>query len=160
MPMSLASILGGGIGELADKIGGVVDRFVHTGDEKAAVMIELEKLAQQSASELENTMRTELQTKEKIMVAELTSGDSYTKRARPTVVYAGLVIIFINYVLAPILARFAGIQDFPELTLPTEFWYGWSGIVATWSVGRSMERRGSKNNLLSVISGKTPSLID
>jgi hypothetical protein len=158
--MSIAGILGEGLGSFAEKVGGVVDRFVHTKDEKAAVMIELEKMQHQAATELEVTMRTELQTKERIMVAELTQGDSYTKRARPTVVYAGLVIIFVNYAIAPIVARFAGVTDFPELNLPAEFWYGWSGIVATWSVGRTMERKGAKNNLLTVLNGKQPSLMD
>jgi hypothetical protein len=158
----LAKIIGSGIGGLAEQIGGIVDRFKMTPDEKAAFTLELEKLAAAATSELEQTMRTELQTKERILVAELTQGDTYTKRARPTVVYGGLVFIAFNYSIAPL---FNGMMDagIPELTLPSEFWYAWGGIVATWSVGRTMERRGVANNLVKVVTGsnhqKTPTLL-
>jgi len=101
-------------------------------------------------------MRAELQAKERILVAELTQGDSYTKRARPTVVYAGLAFIFINYCLVPIIGKLFAV-DIPELSLPKAFWAGWSGIVATWSVGRSFEKRGASNRFVRAITGSTGS---
>lgn len=156
----MSKIFTGGLGELAEKVGGVADRFIHSKDEQAQFKLDMETLLQKAGSELEQSMRTELQAKERILVAELTQGDTYTKRARPTVVYFGLAIILVNYVLAPIIARFAGIEDFPELILPTEFWYGWSGIVATWSVGRTMERRGAQNNLVKIVTGTGKSIAD
>jgi hypothetical protein len=166
--MALKDLISGGIGTLAEKIGGVVDRFVQTKDEKAAVMLEIERLAQESASELEETMRAELGAKERILVAELNQGDKYTKRARPTVVYGGLAFIFFNYSFTPLVNAFIPQISIPALDLPAEFWYGWSGIVATWSVGRTMERRGSNNNLVQLITGNkargqlidSPSILD
>ena len=95
---------------------------------------------------MEETIRAELSAKERILVAELNQGDSYTKRARPTVVYAGLVMIAYNYCMAPSL----GIM---RIDLPTEFWAGWSGIVATWSIGRSVEKSGKGNKATKVITG-------
>jgi len=157
--MSLSSILTGGLSKIMDSGGALVDRFVHTADEKATFKLEMEALLQKAGSELEETMRTELQTKERIMVAELTQGDLYTKRARPTLVYFGMLIIMINYAIAPILASMMDIH-LPSLDLPEEFWWAWGGTVGTWSVGRSMERRGVKNNLMTIINGKSPSLID
>ena len=158
----LKKLIGSGIGGLAENIAGIVDRFKLTPDEKAAFEIELERLAQQAASELEQTMRAELGAKERILVAELNQGDNYTKRARPTVVYGGLAFIGFNYSIAPLLNALPAINGaIPELTLPAEFWYAWGGIVSTWSIGRTMERRGAKNNLVSLVTGskKEPSLL-
>ena len=158
--MALSTILTAGIGNLAEKIGGVVDRFVHSKDEQAEFKLAMETLLQQAGSELEQTVRAELQAKERVMVAELTHGDNYTKRARPSLAYFGMLVIFINYVAAPIAAAFSDVL-IPELTLPDGFWYAWGGVVATWSVGRTMERRGAKNNVLSLITGNKPnSLLD
>lgn len=158
----VSDLLSGGLVNIGKGIADIVDKFKLTPDEKAQFELQMETLLQKATSELEQTMRTELQAKERILVAELTQGDSYTKRARPTVVYGGLVFIAINYVLAPILMWFAiqvsGVQmpEFPTLDLPPEFWYGWSGIVATWTVSRTMERRGVANNLVSIVTGSQP----
>lgn len=158
-------------GGLLDSVGNLVDRFTLDKEEKAQLKLEMEKLLAGAESELEQTMRAELQAKERILVAELSQGDNYTKRARPTVVYVGLGAIVFNYCVAPLVGW--GIVEFapgyvnalPELVLPPEFWYAWGGIVATWSVGRTMERRGSNNNLVSIVTGskptaKKPSLFD
>jgi len=45
------------------------------------------------------------------------------------------------------------------LDLPGEFWMAWGGIVATWSVGRSAEKRGTMNRLTSVITGSKSKLL-
>lgn len=158
----LTNLLGGGLVKIGEGVAGIVDKFKMTPDEKASFQLEMEKLLQTQGSELEQTIRAELGAKERILVAELSQGDSYTKRARPTVVYAGLAFIGLNYVFIPTMMWFAAniaqvpMAEFPPLDLPEEFWYGWSGIVATWSVGRSMERRGASNNLINVITGNKP----
>ena len=48
------------------------------------------------------------------------------------------------------------------MNLPAEFWYAWGGVVATWSIGRTMERRGATNNLVNVITGSKarPSILE
>ena len=148
----ITNLLSGGAGDLVGKIGGLVDQFHLSGEEKQAFKLELEGLLQKRDSEIEATIRTELQAKERVLVAELTQGDSYTKKARPTVVYAGLVFIFLNYCLIPAIQSLFGVTIRP-FQLPTEFWVGWSGIVATWSIGRSAEKRGGRGRVTSVITG-------
>jgi len=151
----IGKVFSGGIGSLAEKLGGVADRFIHSKDEQAQFKLDMETLLQKAGSELEQTMRQELQTKESIMVAELTQGDNYTKRARPTVVYFGLAIIAWNYSVVPFMGAVLE-MSMPMMPLPSEFWFAWGGVVATWSVGRTMERRGAKNNLLSLVTGNKP----
>ena len=139
-------------GGVVESIGNVVDKFVTTDEEKAKAKLELEALYQKRESEIEETIRTELSAKEKILVAELNQGDNYTKRARPTVVYFGLVVTFLNYTLIPGLASFLSIKIDP-LDLPTEFWVAWGGICSSWVIGRSAEKRGTRNKLTSAITG-------
>jgi hypothetical protein len=151
----------GGAGSVVDSIGGLADRFIQTDDEKSAFKVQVETLLQKRDSEIEQTLRQTLQSKEKILVAELSQGDNYTKRARPTVVYTGLIFIGINYVLFPLIGRIANglgadIDASPLADLPAEFWIAWGGICATWSIGRSMEKRGTQNAATRAITGNTP----
>ena len=159
----IGKILGGGLTKVVGGIADVADRFIETPDEKREFKLAVETLLQKRDSEVEQTIRAELGAKERVLVAELQQGDNYTKRARPTVVYAGLVFIGINYVLFPIIGRAMGLFDVvvstePLADLPTEFWAAWGGICATWSIGRSAEKRGTRNKLVGAITGTpTPS---
>lgn len=148
----LSKIFSTGVGSVVQQVGNVVDKFHLSGEEKQRFLLEMEALLQKRDSEIEATLRAELQAKERILVAELTQGDNYTKRARPTVVYAGLGFIFFNYCFVPVVAKIFSV-DFPPIDLPTGFWAGWSGIVATWTVGRSFEKRGANDALTRTITG-------
>ena len=156
----ISKIFSSGVGDVVGKVGDVVDRFHLSGEEKQRFKLEMEALLQQRDSEIEQTLRSELQAKERILVAELQQGDTYTKRARPTVVYAGLGFTLFNYTIVPVISKMNGI-DISPLELPPEFWYGWSGIVATWSVGRTMEKRGASNPFSRTVTGsQRSSLLD
>lgn len=152
----LSKIFTSNVGEVVQQVGNIVDKFHLSGEEKQHFQLEMEALLQKRDSEIEETIRSELQAKERILVAELSQGDNYTKRARPTVVYAGLVFIFINYVLIPVVSDLFGAR-IEEFELPPEFWYGWSGIVATWSIGRTFEKRGAHGRVVRAITGSTGS---
>lgn len=154
----LQTILSGGIGDVIGKAGDIVDEFHLSGEEKQKFKLKLESLLQKRDSEVEATIRTELQAKERVLVAELNQSDNYTKRARPTVVYAGLLFIVLNYSLVPLIQIFTHLPVAP-FQLPFEFWAGWSGIVTTWVIGRSAEKRGTRSKLASLITGNKTSSI-
>jgi hypothetical protein len=156
----IAEILGGSAKGLLDSVGGIIDKFHLSPEQKQQFSLELQSLLQKRDSEIEETLRAELAAKERVLVAELSQGDNYTKRARPTVVYVGLAVIVFNYCIVPILLRLVSLfsqtpalNGFEPLSLPAEFWLGWSGIVATWSIGRSAEKRGVRNKAISMITG-------
>ena len=111
----LSNIFSGGVGDIVDKVGDTIDKFHLSGEEKQKLKMEMQKIIQQRESEIEETIRQELSSKERIMVAELQQGDDYTKRARPTVVYAGLLFIFFNYILVPVAQSILGadVEPFP-----------------------------------------------
>ena len=111
---TLLKIFSGTAGSVIDSVTNAVDKFVTTDEEKAKLKMELEKLiieqqkiafefqkqmeelTQKREEEIEKSIRAELEAKAGIMIAELKQDDKYTKRARPTVIYAGLLIIFLE----------------------------------------------------------------
>ena len=151
----LGKLFGGATGNIISSVGDVADKFIETKEEKKRFKLELEALLQRRDSEMEQTLRAELQAKERVLVAELQQGDKYTKRARPSVVYFGLAIIFFNYCFVPLMQYLGdtAIQDIQPFNLPEYFWIAWGGIVGTWSVGRSAERLGYRNRVTSFVTG-------
>lgn len=158
----LSDLFTSGVGDLVDKVGATVDRFHLSGEEKQRFKLELRRLFQQRQAEVEQTIRKNLEARERVLVAELAQGDNYTKRARPTVVYGGLVMIGINYVIIPFLASVFGAEAMQPMQLPTEFWAAWGGVVATWSIGRSLEKANMSNGLSRMVTGasKRSALLD
>lgn len=140
---------------LVESLGNVADKFHLSGEEKQKFQIDMEGIVTARENKIQDTLAVEMQAKERIIVAEMAQSDSFTKRARPTVVYAGLVFICINYVIAPWASHFAQLEV-PLIVMPSEFWVAWGGIVATWSLGRSAEKIGMRNK----IAGSKKSLLD
>jgi hypothetical protein len=178
-----SQLFAGGVGDVIEKVGNTIDEFHLSGEEKQKFKLELQQLLMKRESEIEQTIRKNLEAKERIIVAELQQGDSYTKRARPTVVYFGLIMIALNYFLLPAALLVSGNSGMLEncakkttaenvieescnretlFPLPEEFWLAWGGIVATWAVGRSFEKTSASNKFSRAVTGtsKRTSLLD
>ena len=127
--------------------------------ERAAAVLEISKMI----DERDNTLVT---AQRDIIVAELEQGDTFTKRARPMVVYVGLGAIVFNHALVPfinrcvewyVLSQGGDLTVFAMLTtmnLPDTFWYAWRGVVGVYAVGRTAEKRGARGKLINWITGK------
>ncbi|MFH1953152.1 MAG: holin family protein [Pseudomonadota bacterium] len=139
-----------GLGSIADLAKGIMDKIWPPGadpNKRMEAELELQKI-------MEARENSVIEAQKSIIVAELQQADNYTKRARPTIVYAGLGFIFMIHVFFPLFAFFSD-KAIPEgLTLPAEFWWAWTGAVGIWMVGRTMEKRGSNGKTLSMITGK------
>jgi cytochrome c-type biogenesis protein CcmH/NrfG len=154
----LSTVFSGTLGKTIAAVGDTVKKFVTTDQDRMRLQNELEGLLQKRDSEVEQTIRAELDAKERVLVAELSQGDAYTKRARPTVVYFGLLVVFFNYCLVPAIQTFTG-QEVSPWDLPAEFWLAWGGIVSTWVIGRSAEKRGTRNKVTGFITGTASRLL-
>ncbi|KKL66191.1 hypothetical protein LCGC14_2147450 [marine sediment metagenome] len=98
------------------------------------------------------TMQVELETRTRTIEAEMGQSDNYTKRARPTLVYVGLVMFFLEFIIRSILVLRS--LPMPEGTIvPEPFIYGWTGAVSVWMVGRSIEKVAKMKNSNAVTSG-------
>jgi len=148
----IGKIFGDSLKGLFEGVDKILSRFKLSDAEKQEFKLQLEELLQKRDSEMEETFRTELRAKERVLVAELQQGDAYTKRARPTVVYAGLAFIFFNYCLVPWIQQLTG-MIVQTVDLPAEFWWAWGGICSTWVIGRSAERIGFRNRTTRTITG-------
>lgn len=140
--------IGQAVSSVSDFAGNILDRFWPKSmdpADKAKAQIELQHLI----SARDNSL---IDAQKSIIVAELQQSDNYTKRARPTIIYAGLGFIFLVHVAAPIAAAFTSI-NFPNLVLPEAFWWSWGGICSVYAVGRSAEKKGVQNNLINMITG-------
>jgi len=137
-----------GIGSVADFAGGIMDRFW------PPKMTEAEKVKAQAGLEaaIEKRDMARDAVKAEVMKAELSQGDNYTKRARPTIVYAGLIFICLIHVIFPIIAYISK-GKVPALSLPSDFWYVWGGVCSVWMVGRTVERRGNASKVINAITG-------
>jgi hypothetical protein len=111
--------------------------------------LKAEMVLTQMLQERENTL---IAAQRDIMVAEMQQLDNYTKRARPTIVYAGLFFIFMVHVAFPLLTWYTK-QVLPTLALPEEFWWTWGGVCGVWIIGRTMEKKGLGGAVVSAITG-------
>ena len=151
----LSAITGGTV----EAIGNTIRKFVTTDSDRLAAAAEIETILQKRDAEIEQTIRSEIEASKAVIVAELQQGDAYTKRARPTLVYAGLGFVLLNNVLFPIVAwtvlTLKGTPiTLPNLNLPAEFWMAWGATVGIWSWGRTQERRAVGGAVVGKIAGK------
>jgi len=112
------SIIGDLVGGLLKPATELIDSLHTSEEEKSAAKLAMAQVVLGHASELEETYRTEILAKERIMVAEVSSDDKYTSRARPTIVYAGLVALGVNHIILPWVAYFST-RNLPVIDLPT-----------------------------------------
>ncbi|KKK80638.1 hypothetical protein LCGC14_2821490 [marine sediment metagenome] len=161
--MSIFDKLLGAVTSPLDFVGkavGLADKFIRTPDEKAEYERDMLELVQARDTEIEQTLRTEIQAKERILVAELQQGDKFTKRARPSLVYMGLLFALVETIVRTVLMLRG--QSMPEgmtTVVPPQFWAAWTGVTGAWVIGRSAERRGSQNRVVAALTGSARSSI-
>lgn len=159
----LASLGAGAAEGLVGGVGKIIDNLHTSEAEKAEAKLKAAALAQTTLDSVLNVAVAELAAQKEVLVAELQQGDAYTKRARPTLVYGGLLFIGINYVAFPIMGRLVAMSQLlfstfdplvaqqllelakPLADLPEGFWYAWGGVTGGWVIGRSLERGGVVN---------------
>lgn len=165
----ISSFLGGQSGNLLESVADAADRFIRTKEEKdefrkamteleqqaeqqkMTFMLEMERTIQKRESEVEQTIRQELESKTQFMSEEMKQDDLYTKRARPTIIYAGLGIIFLE--LFGLRYMILGAISAPESVFAQssemmQYFMGvWAGVAGVYAVGRSAEKRGTRNKL-------------
>jgi len=168
-----------GVGKsLIDGVADGVDRFVQTADEKTAARAAAEAAKREYELQIgavvaeyekgvEETVRSEIAARRDVMLAEIQQGDNFTKRARPTVIYSGLVVIVLGEILGLryiVLQHLVGgteavfqqILDASNQIL-SDFLWVWAGVVGVYTIGRSAEKRGAMSKWVSRITGnETP----
>lgn len=171
----VSEFISGSGANIVDSLTEAVDTFVTTKEEKEKLkqelfrikeetrqnqrnfLVRMEELAQQREKEVEETIRMELDAKKHILMAELNQGDRYTKRARPTVVYVGLIFIFLEllglrYIIMHHMNIGADIIASSDQVFKM-FLGVWGSVLGVYSIGRSAEKRGTRNAWTKAITG-------
>ena len=148
----LDRLFGGKDGGIVGGVGKIIDNLHTSAEEKAAAKLELQRLLLEEQAQADKVLRAELDAQREITVAELRQDDTYTKRARPTIVYVGLAVLVVNYLVAPWVARLWG-TELPPIELPAAYWAAWGGITGVYAIGRTAEKRGAANRLTRAITG-------
>lgn len=152
-----------GLGSAFDFAKGIADRFFPP---KATEAERLEAV-QKMVPMIEGRDDAVITAKKDIMTAELAQSDNFTKRARPTIIYSGLAFIGMIEVIFPMLKSFCVIfmiegltevqleevMALTDLSLPTAFWAAWGSVCSVYSIGRSTEKNGVVNKMVSMITG-------
>jgi hypothetical protein len=149
----LKKLFSKGISDVVNSVGDIVDRFTLTKEEKQNFKMEMQSQLMKLEGELEETYRKELDARQEIIKAEMAQGDKYTKRARPTIIYSGILFIFLVYVIVPVIAYISGATQMPDIKLPAEFWWAWGTVVSVYGAGRTAEKIGVTNKLTNFITG-------
>ncbi len=149
----IGSVIGTVISKTLGQVRGVFDDLHHSGEEKDEAMLKVEAILTERLTEAEVTLRTEIEAKSAIMVAEMNQDDNYTKRARPTVVYSGLVLIFLDFIVRVLAYFFMPDLPTPSAFVEVSFLATWGGVVGVYNIGRSAEKRGINNKAVSAITG-------
>jgi hypothetical protein len=171
----ISEFISGAGTNIVDSLSDAVDRFVTTAGEKEKLkqellhikgeqqqnyrnfLVRMEELTQQREKEIEETIRIELDAKKQVLMAELNQDDRFTKRARPTVVYAGLIFILLELLgLRHIIMHYLGVE--PEIIANSDqifkmFLGVWGSVLGVYSIGRSVEKRGTRNAWTSLVTG-------
>jgi hypothetical protein len=137
-----------GIGSVADLAKSIMGIFVSpkaTEAERAAAQLQLQEILEKRETAIVEAQRA-------VIVAEMQQADTFTKRARPALIYAGLAFIFLVHVAFPIITYFAK-KELPALSLPGQFWWAWTGVCGVWVIGRSAEKRGVASKLVGMVTG-------
>lgn len=158
----LSKLFSGGISDVVDSVGGLLDKFTLSKEEKEEIKLEMQSRLIQVENELEQTYRKELDARADIIKSEMAQGDSFTKRARPSIIYAGLIFIFIVHVLVPVIAYIGGTpnESLPVINLPEEFWWAWATVVGVYGAGRSAEKLGVTNKITNLATGSGAYKVD
>lgn len=140
----LSQIAGFDIAGITKSVGDAIDE-IHTSDEelinaKGAIEKVKTEAKLKTAEILESSIVQQLKSREGIIRAEMAQGDRYTKWARPTVVYSGILLIFLTSVILPMVGFYTG-REVPALVVPQVFWGGWTIVISVWSTGRTSEKK-------------------
>lgn len=134
---SILDLFTSSIGPAFDGLSKLIDQFHMSPEEKAQLQQQIAD-AQQKAEQATRDYDTKLNDiAGQNIRAEATSGDKFTVRARPAVIWMGNILIFWNYALVPVLGHKWSLNP---VSLPDAFWWTWGTVVTGYVFSRSVEK--------------------
>lgn len=130
-----------GIGKLVEGVGGLVDKFIQTKDEKAAFILKFQELADKAEEQAQESMNKAREA----YIAEWQYSthdtrfdkivDAANRLVRPMVTYGLIALLF-------------GLVDIPK-EIPSDYWNVLLLVIGFWFGGRLLKRDGGAEVLQS-----------
>lgn len=134
MGFSIQDVLGS---SLLDSVKGIIAEFHMSPEDKAKLQAQLDAEKEQFAlAENDYNMKLNDIAGQNIR-AEEQSGDKFTMRARPAVIWVGLLMFFWNYCFVPTAAMHWHI---PALPIPDTFSEIWGVVVTGYVFSRTADK--------------------
>ena len=126
-------------GQLGDLIKGIISEFHMDPEKKAQYEAQLAQIQQQAIIGDQQLEAKLSETAGENIRAEESSGDKYTVRARPTVLYVVLAILVFNLVIVKILS-YAYNRTFVQIDLPDPLLWLFGSIILGYTGARSWDK--------------------
>jgi hypothetical protein len=120
-----------------DSVTKLIDEFHMSPDDKAKAQLALAQAAQQAAQAAQDYDAKLNDIAGQNIRAEETSGDKFTVRARPAVIWMGNLLILWNYGVVPVAGAHWHLSP---ASLPEAFWWTWGTVVTGYVFSRSAEK--------------------
>ncbi len=154
----LNKLLGSEASSIVESVSNVVDEFTLSKEEKQEFKLKMQEKLLEFDRLAAESYQQEVSARADIIKAEMAQGDNFTKRARPAIIYVGLLFIFIVNVAIPIVGFFTqNVEDLTKIQLPEEFWWAWGTVVGVYGAGRSIEKFGYANKITQMATGSAMS---
>jgi len=149
----LSSIFASGFDKIITAVGSVFDELFTSKEEKAqaqlarlTVMLQAEQIKAQTALELEKAYIDDQKSLRDQITVEVQSQDWFVRRARPAVIWMGIMMVVWNYMLTPFVQTVFQLWHHEPVAVslidvPTEVWTIWGLLMGGISVLRSMDKR-------------------
>ncbi len=135
--MALKDLLGGVFGKVLEQGAAIADEFTLSKEEREEFRQKDAERMLKLQQAVEETVQARYAAVASTIRAEMEHGDSFTKRARPSLVYTGLAMF---------VGQMIGSGFGVTFTIPEQFIFTWGGVCGVWVLGRSVERVKTKNN--------------
>lgn len=137
----LTNLLTGGIQNMAETAKGIIEEFHMSPEQKAEQLAKVQAAqaqAQQAALDYDAKMND---IAGQNIRAEEQSGSPYTRNARPSLIYVGLIAIVWDYCVLPTITILHATKGtLPAVLLPDWFWQTWGIAVTGYVMARGLEK--------------------
>lgn len=141
----LDTILTGGVSDIVKGVVGIFDSLHTSEEEKQDAERQVFDMVTSRMAVIEQSIQARFRMVTEIIQSEMASGNIYTKSARPTIVYAGLLIHMLN--------AFGQMLGAQPIEVDPNFTYVWGGVCGVWIVGRSAEKAGKRSRATELVTG-------
>jgi hypothetical protein len=136
MGISVQDVLGG---TFLDAVKGIISQFHMSPEDKAKLQAQIEE-QKDLFTERQNDYNVRLNDIAGQNIRTEEQEGSYTRNARPSVIWVGLAVIVWNYAAVPLLGHSKPFWGMTPVEFPSYFWEAWGVICTGYVFNRTVDK--------------------